>query len=38
MGVQPNYCDDIRFDDLNDIQLSTSHSVYEMLEPNVKLK
>lgn len=31
MGVQPGYCDHISFDDLNDIQVSTSHSVYETL-------
>lgn len=29
--VDPSYCDDIRFDDLNDIQVSKSHDVYETL-------
>lgn len=31
MRVQPDYCDDISFQDLNDFQVTTSHSVYDNL-------
>ncbi|OMJ72677.1 hypothetical protein SteCoe_28811 [Stentor coeruleus] len=36
--VDPSYCDDIRFDDLNDIQVSKSHDVYDTLLSKNNLK
>ena len=37
MSNQPSYCDDMGFNDLNDIQISTSKDLYGYLLSTVKI-